>query len=102
MGIWQTNNASFKVNLVQSLIGELKAKGCKFCLMKDNGEAMIAFNENKQKDEQQDKLDTLKVITSDNDTVTGYIAHMVNGWCSGSPHTNWFIICPGRIIVEDL
>jgi|TARA_B100000795_G_scaffold262659_1_gene240824 hypothetical protein len=101
MGIWQTNNASFKVNLVQSLIGKLKAKGCKFCWIKDNGAAMIAFNENKQKDE-KDKQTTLKVITSDDDTVTGYIAHIVDGWCSGSPHTNWFIICPGRIIVEDL
>jgi hypothetical protein len=102
MGIWQTNNASFKVNIGQSLIGELKAKGYKFCWMKDNVEAMIAFNENNQKGE-KDAQDILKVITSDDDTVTGYIAHIVDGWSSGTPHTNWFIICPGEnIVVEDL
>ena len=54
MGIWQTNNDSFKVNIEQYFIGELKKKGCKFCWMKDNEEAMVAFNKFNQADNQAD------------------------------------------------
>ena len=124
MGIWQTNNDSFKVNIEQYFIGELKKKGCKFCWMKDNKEAMIAFNKNIEKkdkqdgqeDKPEDKQDgqkdkpekkpedkkdkildhILEVITSDGIAVRGYILHIVNGWCSGTSLSDWFIIHPGE------
>ena len=99
MGIWQTNNDSFNVNIVQSLIGKLKKKGCKFCWVRDNREAMKEDTEEDTEDTEdtEDKDDQIfKVITSDGDTVSGYIYHMANGWCSGTSLSGWFIIHPGH------
>jgi hypothetical protein len=120
MGIWETNNDSFKVNIGQEWIGELKNKGCKFCWRKDNENVLIAFDKYTQKepDKKEDKSDgkedksdgkedksdgkedkqehILEVITSDGDTVRGKIVHMVNGRCSGALISDWFIICPGE------
>ena len=126
MGIWQTNKASFKVNICQSLIGKFKKKGSKFCWIRDNNNVSLFINKEETEEETGDEtkeetgdetkeeteeetgdetkeVPVFEVITSDGDTVKGYIAHIANGWCSGSPHTNWFIICPEEnIVVEDL
>jgi hypothetical protein len=102
MGIWQTNKASFKVNIGQSLIGKFKKKGSKFCWIRDNNNVSLFINK-EETEEETKEVSVFEVITSDGDTVKGYINHIVNGWCSGSPHTNWFIICPEEnIVVEEL
>ena len=86
MGIWQTNTASFKVNLGQLYVGKLKSQGCKFCWIKDNKHATLSTT--------KDNPDILEVITSDGDTVRGSVVHTVDSWCTGSGQAGWFIISP--------
>jgi len=93
MGIWQTNTESFKVNIGQLHLTELKRKGCKFCWMKGNEHVILPMKDNP---------DILEVITSDGDTVRGSILHRVDSWCSGSNLVGWFIICPENSTGEDL
>ena len=108
MGIWQTNKASFKVNIVQSFIEKLKGQGCKFCWIKDNGIVNLLNNEKAETGaetgaETAEGNKILEVITSEGDTVKGYIMHIVDGYCSGTDIIGWFIICPEEIIVvQDL
>ena len=99
MGIWQTNNASFKVNIGQLLIGKLKSEGCRFCWVKDNQETMIEYK--KKLEEECKERPVFEVITSDGDTVKGCIGHMVNEWCSGTSLVGWFIICPVQNITVE-
>ena len=94
MGQWDTNTRSFKVNIRQRLIGKLKSKGCKFCLLESNPE--VNKKKDSSKDSSKDWYKNITVTTIDNEEITGDIVHIVTDNAFGTNISNWFIICPGK------
>lgn len=122
MGIWTTNAGNnYKVNIGHDQICKLKAAGARFCWFKDNpginNENNEIYFETKTikiagKDEQhRSRRQDITVTCEDGDRITGYVAHMVEGFqCMGTHIGDWFIIMPSihpesneeELIVEDL
>ena len=122
MGIWTTNAGNnYKVNIGHDQICKLKAAGARFCWFKDNpginNENNEIYFESKTikiagKDEQhRSRRQDITVTCEDGDRITGYVAHMVEGFqCMGTHIGDWFIIMPSihpesneeELIVEDL
>ena len=114
MGIWRTKNnpSGFEVNIDQKHIDTMQREGAYFCWISDNvginDENNEKYWENIQADEKsnnQNKGDNhhkrrkdsgVQVVDSDGNTVVGYITHIVEGPCFGTPLCDWFIIQPGK------
>tara|TARA_B100000674_G_C37944582_1_gene964278 strand:- start:142 stop:549 length:408 start_codon:yes stop_codon:yes gene_type:complete len=112
MGLWRTekNPDGFEVNIGQSHIEAMQREGASFCWMSDNVGINDKNNENywknvpdneKSNDQKegdnnhrQRKDRDVQVLNSDGNTVIGYITHIVEGPCFGTPLCNWFIIQP--------
>ena len=122
MGIWTTNaRKAYKVNIGQDQICKLKAAGARFCWFKDNpginNENNEIYFETKtvkvhgKDEEHRSRRQDITVTCEDGDRITGYVAHMVEGFqCMGTHIGDWFIIMPSihpesneeELIVEDL
>ena len=123
MGIWTTNAGNnYKVNIGQDQICRMKAEGARFCRFEDNPGVNDENNEiyfetitiNDRGGENKNHRKRRKNITvrcEDGDVITGYIAHLVEGYqCMGTHIGDWFIIKPSihsesseqELIVEDL
>ena len=114
MGLWRTKNnpSGFEVNIDQKHIYAMQREGASFCWISDNvgidDENNEKYWENIQADEKsnnQNEGDNLhrrrkdsgvRVVDSDGNTVVGYITHIVEGPCFGTPLCDWFIIQPGK------
>ena len=123
MGIWTTNAGNnHKVNIGQDQICKMKAGGARFCWFKDNPGINDENNEiyfetrtinglEGQNKEHRSRRESITVTCEDGDRITGYVAHMVDGYqCMGTHIGDWFIIKPSihpeseeeELIVEDL
>ena len=123
MGIWTTNAGNnYKVNIRQDHIRRMKAAGARFCWFKDNPginnenneiyfESKTIKNHDGQDEEHRSIRENITVTCEDGDRITGYVAHMVEGFqCMGTHIGDWFIIKPSihpeskeeELIVEDL
>ena len=122
MGIWTTNAGNnYKVNIGHDQICKLKAAGARFCWFKDNpginNENNEIYFETKtvkiygKDEEHRSRRQDITVTCEDGDRITGYVAHMVEGFqCMGTHIGDWFIIMPSihpesneeELIVEDL
>ena len=51
-------------------------------------------------DRRQRKHSDVEVVDSDGNTIIGYISHIVEGPCKGTPLCNWFIIQHGSYPTE--
>lgn len=102
MGIWTTNNGNkHNVNIEQSQILSMKAKGARFCWFRDNPGISDKNNdkyyEDKTEDEENNRIlrQGIKVCCEDGETLTGYVSHYVNGNAAATDIKNWFIFQPG-------
>ena len=122
MGIWTTNAGNnYKVNIGHDQICKLKAAGARFCWFKDNpginNENNEIYFETKtvkvygKDEEHRSRREDITVTCEDGDRITGYVAHMVEGFqCMGTHIGDWFIIMPSihpeseeeELIVQDL
>ena len=122
MGIWTTNAGNtYKVNIGHDQICKMKAAGARFCWFKDNPGINDENNEiyfetitvkiGGQDEEHRSRRQDITVTCEDGDRITGYVAHMVEGFqCMGTHIGDWFIIMPSihpeskeeELIVEDL
>ena len=123
MGIWTTKNGnSYKVNIGQDQICRMKAEGARFCWFKDNSgindenneiyfETITINDRGGENKNHRKRRENITVRCEDGDVITGYIAHLVEGYqCMGTHIGDWFIIKPSihpesneeELIVEDL
>ena len=122
MGIWTTNAGNnYKVNIGQDQICKMKEAGARFCRFSDNPGINDENNEiyfetktvkvHGKDEEHRSRRQDITVTCEDGDRITGYVAHMVEGFqCMGTHIGDWFIIMPSihpesneeELIVEDL
>ena len=123
MGIWTTNAGNnYKVNIGQDQICRMKAEGARFCWFKDNSgindenneiyfETITINDRGGENKNHRKRRENITVRCEDGDVITGYVAHLVEGYqCMGTHIGDWFIIKPSihpeseeeELIVEDL
>ncbi len=122
MGIWTTNAGNnYKVNIGQDQICKMKEAGARFCRFSDNPGINDENNEiyfetktvkvHGKDEEHRSRRQDITVTCEDGDRITGYVAHMVEGFqCMGTHIGDWFIIKPSihpeskeeELIVQDL
>ena len=102
MGIWTTNNGNkHNVNIEQSQILSMKAKGARFCWFRDNPGISDKNNDKYYEDKTEDDKthrvmrQGVTVVCDDGETLIGYVSHYVKGLASGTNIKNWIIFQPG-------
>ena len=123
MGIWTTNAGNnYKINIGQDQICKMKEAGARFCRFSDNPgindenneiyfETITINDRDGENKNHRKRREDITVTCEDGDRITGYIAHLVEGYqCMGTHIGDWFIIKPSihtesteeELIVEDL
>ena len=93
LGIDDRNNIEYFVDVSEDDNNEENKNNKEEDVEDDNKEEDTAEN-HIQKDTRERK-ENIRVVDSDGNTVIGYVTHMVNGPCFGTPLCKWFIIQPG-------
>ena len=93
LGIDDRNNIEYFVDVSEDDNKEEKKNNKEEDVEDDNKEEDEA--ENNLPEDTGERKKNIRVVDSDGNTVIGYVTHMVNGPCFGTPLCKWFIIQPG-------